>query len=303
MIDKLIAGIASLQHGLFSRAQVIDAGGDDALIIRRLVAGRWIKVHPGVYSMPGWPDSWHRRLWAMYLALGEDAVVAGDAATSVHAMYPFRRFGRPEFAVPHGEHIVLPDAIVHQPRDLTSDQITVVDGLRVTTVARTLCDQAAISGRDRLTRGIEQADLGGKCKIEELAALYLRLRKPGKRGFKMLGQILEVRMPDFLVLDSELERMFRRLIRKHGIPEPRWQYPLPWQPTRRADGAWLDRCALLELDGRTFHARIDQMTSDRRRDREARKHGLTIYRFTYEEIRYQPRSVVAELRDILALAA
>ena len=303
MLDQIIAGIASLQYGLFSRTQVLDVDGYDQLIERRLAARRWIEVHPGVYSLPGWPPSWHRDLWAMYLALGEDAVVSFDAATTLHLMYPFPRFGRLEFSVPHGEHIVLPNTIVHQPRDLTPDQVTLVSGMRVTTVARTLCDQAARSGRERLKRGVEQAHLDRKSSISETLALYERLNRPGKRGFNVLGQILSVRAPGFVVLESELERLFRRLLRKYDIAEPDWQVPLPWDPKRRCDGAWLDRRVLLELDSRTWHARVDQMTADRRRDREARRHGYDVHRFTYEEVRYEPNVVLSDVRDALALAA
>lgn len=226
-----------------------------------------------------------------------------DAAASLHALYPFRQFGRLEFSVPHGQHILLPASFVHQPRDLTAHQIEIVGGLRVTTVARTLCDEAAHSGRERMKRGVEQAHLDRKCSISELIALYDELKGPGKRGFKMLGQILEVRAPGFVVPESELERMFRRLTRKHGLREPQWQVPLPWDPKRRADGGWLDRRALLELDSRAWHTRIDQMTADRRRDREARRNGYMIYRFTYEEVQYEPKGVISELRDVLDLAA
>src|ERR1043166_8507926 len=114
----------------------------------------------------------------MYLALGEYAVVSHDSAASVHELYPFPRFGLLQFSVPHGEHILLPGAFIHQPRDLTPEQITTVDGLRVTTVARTLCDEAAQSGRERMKRGVEQAHLDRKCSIPELAAVYDELRGP-----------------------------------------------------------------------------------------------------------------------------
>ena len=129
--------------------------------------------------------------------------------------------------------------------------------------------------------------------------MYEELRGPGKRGFKMLGEILEVRREDFEIPPSYLEKLFRRLLRKHGLPEPIWQPPLPWDPRKRADGLWVPQRALLELDSRSWHARMDQMSADRKRDRDARRHGYDLHRFTYEEVKYQPRVVVSDLRDLL----
>ncbi len=303
MIEEVLYALASCQCGLFSRQQVLAAGGYDQLIERRLASGRWLLVHPGVYSLPGWPSSWKRDLWAMYLALGPDAVVSHESAASIRALHPFPKFGQIELSVPHGKHVLLPRSSVHQARDLRPEHIEVVDGLRVTSPGRTLCDLAGVSHRERLSRAIEQADLDKKCAIRTTMALYEELRAPGKRGFRMLGEILAVRAPGFVVPESELEGMFRRLVRRFRIPEPAWQVPLPWDPTRRADAGWASRNALIELDSRSWHARIDQMTADRRRDRAARRHGHTIYRFTYEEVRYQPRAVADELWVILNLAA
>jgi very-short-patch-repair endonuclease len=158
---------------------------------------------------------------------------------------------------------------------------------------------AALSRRERLARAIEQADIDGKCPIAETVAMYEELRKPGKPGFKTLGQILRCRRDDFEIPGGHLERLFRRLLRKYGLAEPTWQAPLPWNESRRADGIWYPQKALLELDSRTWHGRIDQMTADRQRDREARRHGLEPYRFTYEEVKYTPANVVAEVRAIL----
>ena len=48
----------------------------DVLIGRRLASGRWIRVAPGVYSLPGQPTTVHRSLWIAYLAAPPEAVVS-----------------------------------------------------------------------------------------------------------------------------------------------------------------------------------------------------------------------------------
>ena len=45
------------------------------------------------------------------------------------------------------------------------------------------------------------------------------------------------------------------------------------------------------------------MLEDRRRDREAQNHGFRIYRFVWEEVRYDPLMVAETLRIAHGLAA
>jgi hypothetical protein len=302
MLEQTIHELASRQYGLFSRSQVLDARGYDQLIVRRLASGAWLSEGIGVYGLPGWPSSWMRDVWREHLAAGSHSAASGEAGASLHELHPFPKFGSIEMSVPHGDHH-RGAAVVRQPRDLVEAHITVVRGMRVTTIARTFCDLASRGRRERLTRAIEQAHLDRKCSIAELDALYQHLRRPGKRGFGLLNSILEVRRDDFVVPEGDLERMFRRLLRREAIPEPVWQAPLPWDARRRADGLWPHVNALLELDSRSWHARIDQMKADRKRDRDARRNGYGLYRFTYEEVKYEGQSVANELRDILHLAA
>jgi len=289
---------------MFDFRQVEAAGGTERIVHDRLNARRWTHEGDAVYGFPDWPNSWMRALWREYLIVGRHVATVGvESAASLHRLHPFPRFGRLELCVPHGYHHRPTAAIVHQPRDLTDDQVVRMHGLRVTSVARSLCDLAASSHRERLSRAVEQADLDKKCPIDELAALYDRLRKPGKPGFRMLGSILEVRRSDFVVPEGELERMFRRLIKEFRLPVPTWQPSLPWNPTRRADALWLPQRVLLELDSRSWHGRLDQMANDRRRDRTAKLHGYDTHRFTYEEVRYDRRMVAGELAALLGLAA
>jgi hypothetical protein len=302
MIDILIASVAGPQCGLFDRDQWFAQGGTDRQLSWRLATGALTDEGPGVYGLPGWSETFMRGVWRGHLLAGRHSAASQETAAAVHRLWPFPQ-GALVFSVPHGDHHRPRGAIVRQPRDLTEDQIVVVNGMRVTSIPRTFCDLAASSSRARLSRGLEQAHLDGKSKISETVALYERLRKPGKPGFKTLGEILEVRRPDFYIPPTELEKMFRQLLRRYGLPEPIWQPPLPWDPRRRADGLWLPQNVLLELDSRSWHARIDQMTADRRRDRDAKRHGLPLYRFTYEEVRYKPQAVADDVADLLSRAA
>jgi hypothetical protein len=102
-VDGAVAGLAERQFGLFSRAQVLSAGGTGSLIDRRLRSTRWLKVAEGVYGLPVWPDSWRRRLMAACLEAGPTAVVSHQSAAALHKLPTFCE-GPVVVMLAHGDH-------------------------------------------------------------------------------------------------------------------------------------------------------------------------------------------------------
>ena len=83
-IDRRVAALAATQHHCFSRQQAREAGASASLIDRRLRAGRWTILHPGVYAVAESPDPWLQRVWAAVLAVGSDVVVSHTSAAALH---------------------------------------------------------------------------------------------------------------------------------------------------------------------------------------------------------------------------
>ncbi len=163
-------------------------------------------------------------------------------------------------------------------------------------------DLAAVTPRSRYVRALQDAHVRRLCRLEEVGALYLALRRRGKRGMRMLGQVLETRGAGYVPPESELERRLISVLRRGGLPAPKRQYPLPWRTDAegRVDLAYPDHKVLIEADGRRWHSRMDHMATDRRRDREALNNGWRPYRFLWEEITAQPESVCRTVRDALS---
>jgi very-short-patch-repair endonuclease len=191
---------------------------------------------------------------------------------------------------------------MRQSTDLAPEHVTVVGGLRVTTVVRTLFDLAAVASAGRLAVAIEDAHVVGQCRLEELQRFYDELRRPGKRGMRKLGKVLSERGPGYVPSQSWLQRRMVKVLNDGGLPRPRLEVQLPWRTEResRTDALYEPERVLLEADGRRWHVRVDQMAEDRRRDREAQNHGYRPYRFVYQELRYDPQVVVETVRDALA---
>lgn len=304
MIGALIIELASRQYGLFSRLQVLALGGTDDLIKQRLAAGRWVAVAPGVYSLPGWRDSWRRSLWLAHLDVGPASVVSHEAAAALHGLALFQP-GPVVVTVAHGDHERPGPWTARQSRDLRPRDVTRLDGLAVTTIPRTLFDLAAVASKPRLERTIDDAHVARRCRYEELQEVYDQLRGKGKPGMARLGRILDFRGPGYVPPESVLERRLLKVLRDGGLPEPRLQMALPWRPDapQRVDMGYPDDHVLIEGDGRRWHSRMDQVEHDRRRDRDALNHGWRPYRFGWEEITRSPALVQDTVRTALRLAA
>lgn len=303
MPDQKITELASRQYGLFSRHQAFQLGATPRVVHRRLDSGRWQRVAPGVYSLAGWPPSWRRSLWSAHLHVSPASVVSHEAAAALHGLVLFPP-GPVILTVRHGDHErMLQDGRVHQSTDLVPAHATRIDGLPVTTVARTLFDLAAVAGRERLGRSLDEAQVSKLCPLSDVQALYEQLRRPGKRGMKRLGQLLAVRGPGYVPPESMLERRLHRVLDDPRLPKARRQFQLPWRrcTEQRVDLAFPDHKVIVEADGRRWHTRMDQMAADRCRDREALNHGWRVYRFVWEEITRDPQmvreTIIAALRQ------
>jgi hypothetical protein len=196
-------------------------------------------------------------------------------------------------------------ATIHESTDLVPEHITIIDGLRVTTVARTIVDLAAVLPTGRLARVLDDGLNRRKVEHGELCALFLRLRRRGKRGFRRLDALLEERGDGHALAESELEARFRALVFRAGLPTPEWQASPPWlsQLIGRFDAAYPAARLIVELDGRRWHGRDEAVDRDSRRDHEAVLHGWRVLRFTWQQVVFDPDYVVATLRGALNLVA
>jgi hypothetical protein len=172
-----------------------------------------------VYGFPGWPDSWHRRLWQAFLATGPHAVVSFEIAAALHGLTGFPP-GRIVLTTPHGDHHRHGLCEMCQSTDLSPEHLVVIEGLRVSSVVRTLFDASAVAGAQRLALAIEDAHITGQCRLEVLQEFFDELRRPGKRGMKKLGRILAERGPGYVPPRSWLQRRLVNVLCAGGLPKP-----------------------------------------------------------------------------------
>ena len=184
---------------------------------------------------------------------------------------------------------------IHRRPKLRAQDVTVRDGIPVTTVVRTLIDLATRLGPNALERGINEADRLDLIDPESLLAALDAY--PGQRGVGRLKSLLGDRT--FRLTDSELERRFLPLAERAGLP-----VPLTGQHLNgfKVDFYWPDLRLVVETDGLRYHRTPAQQARDRIRDQTHTAAGLTPLRFTHAQIRFEPRRVEAVLRSVAGRA-
>lgn len=273
----------------------------DRMIRYRVDRGRWRRRYPGVYEINGCPASWHQDVWAAVLAVGLSAVVTHETALLLHGV-PHDQLPRypVTLTVPRGEHHRVAGATVHQIDDLIADDVTEVDGLRVSLPERAIVEAAsAVKARIRLGALLDHLIVDRRTTIARVAGCLARVARPGKPGVAILGAVLDERGPGFVPPASKLEELLFSVLADAGLPEPVRQIQLPGRGAVKGlvDAGYLDARLLLEADGRRWHTRQTDLRRDHRRDAESIRAGWATLRFLYEQLIEEPNEIAATVTE------
>ena len=274
------------QHGVITRAQLLELGFSAPAIKHRLEKRRLHVVWRGVYAV-GRPELTQRGRWmAAVLVCGPDAALSHDDAA---ALWKIRsaRDGEIHVSIVVGTFRARPRVTLHRR---TAFETTRRHGIPVTAPVCTLVDLAARLTQDQLEAAVNQADKLGLIDPEALRKAIEGMRRPGARA---LRRTLDRRT--FVLSDSKLERLFLALVRRAGLPEPRTQERLNGFDV---DFYWPEVGLVVETDGLTYHRTPAEQARDRLRDQAHTAAGLTCLRFTHDQVKFDPGHVVATLAAV-----
>ena len=299
MFDQVVAELAATQYGVFARFQLLELGLSSETIKRRIRAGLWHRLAPGVYGLPGHRDTDQRRIWIAYLTAGRNALVSHDTAAA-EFRWPGFRLRNLHLTVPHPEHQRVRGATVHQTRVLPRHHWIVFAGRRTTTMARTLVDIAPTASRKKLALAYEDGIVTRHLSHSKASRCLMELMSPGRKGLRKLGSVLDDRGPGYVAPASELERVLFELVVRAGLPEPVRQFPHPGRQGINGcvDAAFVEPKLILEADGRRWHTRLDDFARDAARDKQAARAGWQTLRFIFEELVGDPEDSCATLLDV-----
>jgi very-short-patch-repair endonuclease/predicted transcriptional regulator of viral defense system len=285
--DRPIAALAARQYGVVARRQLRALGYKETAIANRVAAGRLHRVHQGVYAV-GHPLLSLRGRWmAATLACGSGAALSHAAAA---ALWELRATSATtiDVTVPTaGGRRRRAGLRVHRDPALAADEVTVRDGIQVTTPARTILDLAATLSERELERLLDQAE------VERLADMFsfdvVLAKHAGHHRAAKLRRTLAHHAPGTTLTKSELEERFLAVCRAHGLPQPHVNATVAGLEADFLFDA--PHRLIVETDGWQYHGTRAAFERDRARDARLARAGYRTLRFTDRQIAHDPETV------------
>jgi hypothetical protein len=284
-----VAALAERQHGVVEYSQLIQLGVSEDMITWWSRDGRLAQVHRGVYAVGHANLSVHGRFLAAVLACGPKAALSHQSAAVLWGLrHP--RGPRIDVTVPTpGGRARRRVVVVHRSL-VRPGEITIRDGIRVTTPARTLLDLAGLLTRRQLERTLDEAEFLGL----DLSGLAPR---PGKRGAALLRAVLTDHDAGSTWTRSKLEERMLALCRAAGLPRPLVN---AYVEGIEVDFHWPAQKLVVEIDDWSSHRGRGAFERDRLRDAALVENGWRVVRITRARLARDPRGVAAQLARLLA---
>jgi len=278
-IPAEIAELASWQAGVISRRQLLEAGLNPQLIIRRIERGRWQQLYRGVYAtFSGSPprETW---LWAAVLRAAEGAVLSHQTAAELHGLIdsPAEAI---HITVPSTRRITTTGLVIHMSGRLEQARQPNREPPR-TSVEETVLDLAEAAKTFDDACGWITGACGRRLTTEAKLRAALELRKK-VRWRDELGDILAAARDG---IHSVLEyRYVRDVERAHGLPRSRHQVRVVIDGKVVYRDAYYEEFQLaVELDGRLAHP-DEERWRDSQRDNQAGARGVETCRYGWRDI-------------------
>jgi very-short-patch-repair endonuclease len=191
-----------------------------------------------------------------------------------------------------------PSATTRWPRFLPEHHLTVVRGLLVTTLARTMFDLAGMPKYAwRIGPIIDSVAGKSPSLLVAMHGMLPELAKQGRNGIVAVREALSTRPPKAEQLTG-LERRFEHILRTAGLAVPRRQVDL-------GGHSWFGRVdyyddpikVIYEVDSEAHHTTETDRRNDALRDAAALEAGFNeVVRIREEHVWYEPHLVVEAVR-------
>jgi very-short-patch-repair endonuclease len=293
-LEKEVAELASSQHGLVTRAQLLAIGVTAGAVRQRVRTERLRPVQRGVYRLGPLVSAREREMGAI-LACGAHAVVSHRNAAVLRLLLPQQ--GAPtvvEVTVRLEDRRRRPGIRVHCAPTLRPDEISAVEGIPTTTAARTLLDLAGVVTPRTLEGALARALRRELATAEQLFSLIER--HPRRPGVRVLRALLEPSRA-LALTESRAEERFLRWVDRAQLPRPETNVELAGYVV---DFLWRAERVVVEVDGFTFHSSRSQFEKDRRRDGHLSALGFHVIRVTWRQMSTEPVAMLIRLAQTLA---
>jgi very-short-patch-repair endonuclease/predicted transcriptional regulator of viral defense system len=291
--DAGIRDLAGRQHGVVAARQLLAAGVPRHAIDFRVERGRLTRLYKGVYRT-GAVGAAREPEMAAVLACGESAVLSHrDAAVLPQILPPQADRVGVEVSVRNAFRCPGAGVRAHRVSDLEDCDITVMDGIPVTTPERTILDLGASVTPREVEQALAEAERRG---LVDRQRLISRLAQcPRRAGSRVLRAIL-ARGAGPAFLRSRAEELFDDLRRKGRITAPETNVRLEGF---EVDALWRNARLVVEIDGAAYHSSGRAFERDRERDAVLAAAGFRVMRLTWRQLTKEREAVLVRLGQAL----
>lgn len=278
------ATIAAGQHGRVTLAQLADCGVGRGSVEKAVRSARLHRVFDGVYAFGHVAPSAGGDRMAAVLRCGSQAALGLRSAAVIHGLRKIDPWPI-EVVSPTGRgRGVRGIRAVRSP--LPEGHRARVDGIPVTSVARTLADLAHSVTEFDLRAMIREAQYLGTFDLD--ATCDASARRPAA----MLSSVLD----DLRPTESPLEDLFRSaVLKRYRLPEPDYQHRLPGA---RLDVRWVRARLAVEIDG-GHHANALTHQTDIARDNALQLGGELVLRYAKPDLTRHHRRTASQIARAL----
>lgn len=309
-VEEILGRLGAAQHGVATRVQLLRHGLPECAVDGLVRVGRLVPVARGIYRVGPLPLPRGPEVAAVFAA-GPGARVSHRSAARLQGLTePERSEHVSRKEPPRATSAVVPTPIVevsvprkrrrriegvriHRVRDLREDEVSLLDGIPVTTPARTLLDIAEELGSREVEKAYANALRRKLVTPEAMRAMVER--HPDHRGAALWRRLLaEEGEPAFTRSDAE-EKLLG-IARAAGLPRPEVNVRVL---AHEVDFLWRAARLVVEVDGYAYHGSRHNFAADRRRDAELAAGGYRVLRFTWGDLTEQRLATVVRLAQAL----
>jgi len=257
--------------GPFIGSEAVTSGS----VTPHALRAKFTALHHDVYLPDGVEPTAAMRARAAWLWSRRQAVVAGASAAALHGAKWLDPRAPAELLYANRRP---PTGITCWSDAVADDEVVLVDGMRVTTPARTAVDYACRYRLDEAVAAVDALSNATRLKVAEIESIAQRYS--GRRGIRRARQAI-------LLVDggaqSPRETWLRLLVIRAGYPRPDTQVPVHNEygiPIAHLDLGWEERRLALEYDGAHHRLSREQFAYDIRKHEQIRDLGWNVLRVT-----------------------
>jgi hypothetical protein len=286
---------AAPRGGVFTTGQASELGVGYEVIRSQIAAGRWTRLHEGVYLMGNMRPGEVSTRWSALLASGDGAVLSHRTAAEIYGIRHSAPGSQVHVSIPATRvEVPVPGARVRRSR-LLPGKSTTYKGWPITTAADTVLDLIAElrSPHDVV------ALLTDACRSKAVTAEEI-LKSMGRRKRQRHRQLVKDVLADVVGgLESLLEHKYLvRVERPHGLPYGRRQVKAEAHGVPiREDVEYDEFETVVELDGRLGHEGSGRHR-DRRRDNASTVGKKATLRYGHADLE-EPCHAAMEVATVL----